>query len=94
MAAEMSTGALAMAWLYRRQPSVSMLVVKQEGEFFRKATGRTLFTCEAGDQLAAAIAATSENGEAVTVTVTSTGHDAAGNMIARFLITWSFKRKS
>ena len=38
MAAEMSTGALAMAHLYKIQPPVSMLVVKVESEYFKKAT--------------------------------------------------------
>src|SRR3982750_1079355 len=38
MAAEMSTGALAMAHLYKRKPAVSMLVVKMEAEYFKKAT--------------------------------------------------------
>jgi hypothetical protein len=45
MAAEMSTGALAMAYLYKIDPPVSMLVVKVESEYFKKATGRTNFVC-------------------------------------------------
>ena len=48
MAAEMSTGALAMAQLYKLNPSVSMLVVKVESDYFKKATGRTSFVCEDG----------------------------------------------
>ncbi|MBK5272007.1 MAG: DUF4442 domain-containing protein, partial [Bacteroidia bacterium] len=39
MAAEMSTGALAMAHLYKSITPVSMLVVKVESEYFKKATG-------------------------------------------------------
>ena len=37
MAAEMSTGALALTHLYKRKPAVSMLVVKVEAEYFKKA---------------------------------------------------------
>ena len=48
MAAEMSTGALALGYVYKRTPSVSMLVIKTEGEYFKKATGITMFTCEDG----------------------------------------------
>ena len=48
MAAEMSTGALAMAQLYKLNPPVSMLVVKVESEYFKKANGRTSFLCEDG----------------------------------------------
>src|SRR5689334_1334334 len=36
MAAEMSTGILAMAHVYKRSPKVSMLVVSVEGKFYKK----------------------------------------------------------
>ena len=39
MAAEMSTGALALAHLYKRKPPVSLLVVKVESEYFKKKNG-------------------------------------------------------
>src|SRR6266446_1802863 len=48
MAAEMSTGALCLTHLYKRQPPLSMLVVKVESEYFKKATGKTNFLCEDG----------------------------------------------
>ena len=51
MAAEMSTGALALGHLYKRKPVVSMLVVKTEGEYYKKAVDKTTFTCEAGDEI-------------------------------------------
>src|SRR5688500_14012695 len=41
MAAEMSTGALAMANVYGRRPGVSMLIVGLEASFGKKATGNT-----------------------------------------------------
>ena len=67
MAAEMSTGALAMAHLYKLSPPVSMLVVKVESEYFKKATARTLFTCEDGELFHKAIDETIVTGEARTV---------------------------
>src|SRR5882757_2812559 len=39
MAAEMSTGVLAMAAIYKRNPKISMLVVHAESAYFKKATG-------------------------------------------------------
>lgn len=36
MAAEMSTGALGMAHVYKLSPAVSMLVVKTEAEYFKR----------------------------------------------------------
>jgi hypothetical protein len=93
MAAEMSTGALAMAHLYKRSPAVSMLVTKIEGEYFQKAKARTYFTCEAGKDFAQAIEEAVSTGEARELQARSTGRDGNGNIIAIFTITWSFKKK-
>jgi hypothetical protein len=94
MAAEMSTGALAMAWLYNRKPAVSMLVTQMEAGFVKKATGKTLFTCRAGKEIADCIQKAIDTGEAQTIRVQSIGCDKDGNEIASFWITWSFKRRS
>ena len=48
MAAEMCSGMLAFGQVYQRTPKVSMLVVKMEVSFVKKATGIILFTCEDG----------------------------------------------
>ena len=94
MAAEMSTGALCMIHLYKRKPPVSMLVVKVEGEYFKKATDRTTFTCEEGDMIKRMIEECISSGEARTVRVKSTGTNFKGELVAEFYITWSFKGKS
>src|SRR5690606_41972228 len=44
MAAELSTGALAMAYVYKKKPAVSMLIIKMEAEYLKKATDRTRLT--------------------------------------------------
>ena len=94
MAAEMSTGSLAMAYLYKLQPPVSMLVVKVESSYFKKATGRTYFTCADGELFSKAIGETIKDGEAKTVIARSTGKNKEGEVIAEFFITWSFQVKS
>ena len=48
MAAEMSTGVLGLAHIYKKNPAVSMLVVNINGNFLKKAVGKTTFTCEDG----------------------------------------------
>jgi hypothetical protein len=93
MAAEMSTGALAMAHLYKINPPVSMLVVKVESEYFKKATGRTSFICEDGELFQKAIAEAIATGEPRTVKAKSVGTNANGEVVAEFFITWSFKSK-
>lgn len=93
MAAEMSTGALAMAHLYKIDPPVSMLVVKVESEYFKKATGRTGFVCEDGGLFEKTIEETIRTGEARTMKARSVGTNKEGEVVAEFYITWSFKAK-
>lgn len=93
MAAEMSTGLLAMGHTYQRKPSVSMLVVKLEGDFFKKATGVTAFTCEDGDKIRLVIEEAVSTGEARSVKAKTVGKNALGDLVAEFYITWSFKAK-
>jgi hypothetical protein len=94
MAAEMSTGALAMSHLYKRSPAVSMLVVKVESEYFKKATGRTTFACEDGEAMLKAIEESIATGEGKTIKARSTGKNSDGETVAEFYVTWSFKAKS
>lgn len=93
MAAEMSTGALAMAHLYQSQPAVSMLVVKVESEYFKKATGITTFTCEDGLVIKRTIETAVATQEPQTFKAVSTGKNEKGELVAQFYITWSFKAK-
>ncbi len=93
MAAELSTGALAMAHVYKRKPAVSMLVVSMNAVYHKKATARTFFTCNDGGLFNELIQRSVETGEGVTFEATSTGRNAAGELIAVFTITWSFKAR-
>ena len=93
MAAEMSTGALAMAHVYKRSPPISMLVVKVDSEYFKKATGRTTFICEDGEALLQTIQDSIATGEGRTFRAKSTGRNANNETVAEFNVTWSFKAK-
>jgi hypothetical protein len=93
MAAEMTTGVLGLAHIYKREPAVSMLVVNISGSFFKKATGKTIFTCNDGLMIKQTIEDAIFDGQGKTVTAKSTGTNAAGEVVAEFLITWSFKAK-
>ena len=93
MAAEMSTGVLAMMQVYRRRPAVSLLVVKVDSSYYKKATGKTIFTCNDGALFEKAVDDCISNGEATTVTAHAQGTNAAGEMVADFYVTWSFRAK-
>ena len=93
MAAEMSTGMLALSNVYKRIPAISTLVTKMEAVYFKKATGTTFFTCEDGNEIALAIDEAVSTGEAKKIIAKSTGIDKNGELVAEFLFTWSFKAK-
>ncbi len=94
MAAELSTGALAMAAVELAPGSVAMLIVGLEAEFGKKATGATTFVCEDGAAAFAAVQETLASGEPATFRGTSVGRLADGTEVARFTFTWSFKKRA
>ena len=93
MAAEMCSGMLAFAQVYKRNPKISMLVVKMEVHFIKKATGTVLFTCEDGAAIQATINESIATGEGKSIVCVSKGKNSANEIVAEFLITWSFKAK-
>ena len=93
MAAEMTTGVLGLAHIYKRQPAVSMLVLKIEGDFVKKATDVTTFICEDGELIKQTIEDSILSGEGRSVTVKAIGRNMASEIVAEFVVTWSFKVK-
>ncbi|GAA4305473.1 DUF4442 domain-containing protein [Nibribacter koreensis] len=93
MAAELSSGVLMM-YLYKANPSVSMLVVNMEAEFSKKAVGTITFTCADGDEIAAAVKETQTTGQGSSLQTLSIGCDEQGDEVARFRITWSYKART
>lgn len=94
MAAEMSTGVLALGHIDGRHPSVSMLVTQIEAVFSKKATEKIFFTCNDGDAILQCIEDAVQSGEGRSFTACSTGRTASGELISEFKIAWSFKAKS
>lgn len=93
MAAEMSTGILAMAHIYKKNPKISMLVVSVEGVFFKKAVSNTKFICREGLVIKEAIQKSITLAQPQTAKVKSEGFNKQNELIAEFWITWSFKAK-
>jgi len=94
MAGEMTTGSLGLAHIHKRKPAVSMLVVKIEGNYFKKATGITSFTCHDGIAIRNTIEEAITTGESRSFRALSTGINKDGEKVAEFFITWSFKAKA
>ena len=91
MAAELSTGALVMAHIYGRKPAASMLLVAMDGQFYKKATGMTTFTCSEGLAIKAAVQKAYDSLQPQTFTVESVGDNSNGERVALFRFTWSVK---
>ncbi|MDX1630589.1 MAG: DUF4442 domain-containing protein [Thermoanaerobaculia bacterium] len=93
MAAELSTGALALLAVRSAPASVAMLITGLEASFGKKATDTTTFTCEDGPEIFDAVRRTLADGEPATTTVETVGRMPDGTEVARFRFTWSFKRR-
>ncbi len=94
MAAELSSGILCLANIYKSDPAISMLVVKMESHFYKKAVGVITFTCSDGDGIIDIVKKAKETGEGVTIVSKSTGVNQTGEVVAEFFITWSLKAKA
>jgi hypothetical protein len=94
MAAEMSTGALAMLATELAPQPVALIIVSLEASFGKKAQALTTFTCEDGEKAFAAVAETVRTGEPATARLETVGRSPDGTEVARFAFTWSFKRRS
>ena len=93
MAAEMSTGVLAMANLYKRTPKTSMLITSVESKYYKKATGKTIFICWDGLKMKATIDEAYQTYLPQSITARSEGYNEQNELVAEFWFTWSFKVK-
>ncbi len=93
MAAELSTGLISSAGIYKRKPVVSMLIVKMDGSFYKKATGTIVFSCKDVEKILEAIEQSLQTTEGTTVVCNSKGVNEAGEIVAEFNFTWSFKAR-
>jgi hypothetical protein len=91
-AAELSTGVVAFMAIEGRG-QISMLVAGMEAKFVKKATQKTVFTCNQTQLIFDAVSRAIETGEGQTVTVESVGVQADGSIVSKFYFTWSFKVK-
>jgi len=94
MAAELSTGSLALFATTLAPESVAFLIVGMEASFEKKATGLTTFTCAEGAKIFGAVDETLRTGEGTTARVETVGTAPDGTIVARCHFTWSFKRRS
>ena len=93
MAAELSTGALALMSIEGINPSIASIIVGMDAEFVKKATGKIKFTCQEGQKVFETIEKCKSSGQAETVKMRTEGVSADGTVVAVFHFTWSFKQR-
>ena len=93
MAAELSTGILALMHVNKKDKKISMLVIEMQSKFYKKATTKVKFICENGNEISNAIDKAINNDRAEVIITNSKGFDMNGVCVAEFSITWSFKAK-
>jgi len=93
MAAELSSGILALSEVSEAKEPVSMLVLNMRASFTKKARTVVSFSCNDGDKIRKAITTSIETREGQTCDVVSVGIDKEGDQVAEFVFTWTFKPK-
>ena len=93
MAAEMPTGVLVMKAIKDSKQKVSMLVIRQEADFYKKATGKIHFSCTGGNEIREAIQKSIKTGEGQVIVLTSEGKNKDGVVVSKFQFHWSLRVK-
>ena len=94
MAAELSTGVLALLATKGRDPSVAVIIVSMRADFKIKAIGTITFTCSDGEKLFQAVDKAIETREPQTATATTIGKNENGEIVSTCEFTWSFKERN
>lgn len=91
-AAELSTGALCQLAMSGKG-KFSMLVVEFRAEYFKKADQKITFTCNQGLELMRLLDSL-EVSETAQLQLNSSGSNKQNEEVAKFYVTWSFRRKA
>lgn len=93
MAAELSTGVLCLNEIKKSNKNISMLVIKQDAEFYKKATGKITFECNQAEEISKCISDTIKLNSSQTLQLFSEGKNEQNETVAKFNFTWSFKMR-
>jgi len=93
MAGELASGMLAASIAYKWKPKLSMLVVGVKINFIKKAVGVISFECIQGKEILEVIKNSIITGKSQTIEVLTVAKNKHGDVVADFLIKWSFKVK-
>ena len=93
MAGELASGMLAASIAYKSKPKLSMLVIGVTIKFTKKAVGIITFECNQGNKIYQTIQKSIDTAEGQTIEALTIARDERGDVVAEFVIKWSFKVK-
>ena len=93
MAAELATGAIILSEVRSSTVPISMLVIRNEAEFLKKAKGKITFTCTDVALLKNQFAKHLQSETGTRFWMQSEGVDEQGEVVSRFRFEWSVKAK-
>lgn len=91
-AAELSTGLIVQQHALANG-NTSMLVIKSQAEFLKKAKGTIVFCCDEGEMTAKTFSSLQQSGSSAELVLNSQGIDEQGQVVARFTFTWALKKR-
>ena len=93
MAAELATGAIILSEVRSSTVPISMLVIRNEAEFLKKAKGKITFTCTDVALVKNQFAKHLQSETGTRFWMQSEGVDEQGEVVSRFRFEWSVKAK-
>jgi hypothetical protein len=92
MAAELTTGMLLTKSIQESNTNISMLLVGNKSNFYKKAVGKIKFICDQGDVAKELINSTKKN---IThkAWLKAKGFDETGDIVSEFDFEWSCKKR-
>lgn len=92
MAAELTTGMLLTKSIQESNTNISMLLIGNKSNFYKKAVGRIKFICEQGETAKELINLTKKN---IThkAWLKAKGFDETGDIVSEFDFEWSCKKR-
>jgi hypothetical protein len=92
MAAELTTGMLLTKSIQESNTNISMLLVGNKSNFYKKAVGKIKFICDQGETAKELINLTKKN---IThkAWLKAKGFDETGDMVSEFDFEWSCKKR-
>ena len=92
--ADCAVGLLAVELISRHRKKISFIFKDFNAEFYRRATGDVVFSCDQGDRIAPLVASAAAGNERVELPLfaTATVPAESGEPVARFRLTLSLKQ--